>query len=109
MHGPQLLLADRQGALVQRFRFRVAPASMEVVSCLIEQAGGFRRGVRRLLNPGGTNERMRQQAFKRGPVGEIRARIRSFNGVDGTLHPVLPGLGEHVVALDRLDEAVDGE
>src|SRR5437899_1427402 len=97
MFRPQLPLADRQGAQVQRLRLRIPCTYTQVVCCLIEQTYCFWRNDLFLLYPVSAEECMRQTPLTRLPLGALHVGKRCIDCKDCSLPPLLPHLSRHGV------------
>src|SRR5258708_6669448 len=106
---PQLLLTDRQGALVQRLRLCIPSTFTLVVACLIEETSWFWRTNLFVLYPVSAEECMRQTPLTCLPLGALHVGKRSIDREDCSLPPPLPHLSRHGVLQYGLNQPMHGK
>jgi hypothetical protein len=107
MGGTQLLLSDRQGALIQRLRLLVTSTILKIVACLIEETCSLSEGEIILFDKVYTTLGMGQEPITQRPVLMFHRGKSCVEGVHRLLGPLLLALFIHRILQYYLHQSMD--
>src|SRR5690348_5679885 len=103
------MLADSQSTHVEGFGLGTLAPFVKIVSCLVEESGGFGKCEGPSVNEVSTDLGMWQTALRTPPCGKCAVGEGTIDCTHDTLRPEALCRFIHLVFEDRLHQTMDGE